>query len=423
MPELGADDLWYRVRPFPARKRFAVTFVDDTDLSTRENTEPVYKMLGELGMRGAKTVWVWRPRRASAFRRGEERAASSSEFGQTLEDADYREFVLGLRDHGFEIALHNVAAGNSYRQEIDAGLERFLELFGTYPRLNAFHARNRENLYAGSGKLDSWLLKFLERIVHRSNYEGHVEGSPYFWGDLAQKHIHFTRLPFHTIKEVNTLKLNPSMPFFDPRRPYVNSWFACADGADRRRFVALLSPGNIARLEHEGGACIVYTHFAKGFAPKVNGHYRVSSDFASTVDLLSRNRSGWYPNPSELLARLRTCKKIRFHQTGHALRISNMGEKALEDLVIEMPKAVCLTFPDQNRGEARRGEAVIGKLEAKETLDVVCEVAADHLWQPVETDEIGRKERMGIEIANYVGLIEDVKFFRGLAWRAREVRD
>ena len=36
-----------------------------------------------------------------------------------------------------------------------------------------------------------------------------------------------------------------------------------------RRFNNLLSAENLARLERERGACVVYTHFAKGFAVNV----------------------------------------------------------------------------------------------------------------------------------------------------------
>ena len=58
----------------------------------------------------------------------------------------------------------------------------------------------------------------------------------YFWGDLAQEKITYMRVPFHTLRAVNTLRVNPSMPFRDPRRPYVNYWFANSDGSDVAAF-------------------------------------------------------------------------------------------------------------------------------------------------------------------------------------------
>jgi hypothetical protein len=53
---------------YPEGKRFALTFVDDTDYSTRENIEPVYDFLGRCGFWGTKTVWASRARRSSSFR-------------------------------------------------------------------------------------------------------------------------------------------------------------------------------------------------------------------------------------------------------------------------------------------------------------------------------------------------------------------
>ncbi len=55
------------------------------------------------------------------------------------------------------------------------------------------------------------------------------------------------------------------MPYHDPERPYVNARFASSEGADVVAFNRCLSEANQDRLEAEGGACIMYTHFASGF--------------------------------------------------------------------------------------------------------------------------------------------------------------
>ena len=55
------------------------------------------------------------------------------------------------------------------------------------------------------------------------------------------------------------------MPYHDPDRPYVNAWFAASEGADVTAFNRCLSEEHQDRLEAEGGACIMYTHFASGF--------------------------------------------------------------------------------------------------------------------------------------------------------------
>ena len=43
---------------------------------------------------------------------------------------------------------------------------------------------------------------------------GHITGTDYFWGDIAQKHINYVRN--FVYKEINTYKINPSMPYHNP---------------------------------------------------------------------------------------------------------------------------------------------------------------------------------------------------------------
>src|SRR5215510_7336686 len=168
----------FRFSPHPFGKTFAITFVDDTDFSTRENTEPVYALLHQHGFWGTKTVWPLRAKRNSAFRRDLERNVPQVGMGATLEDRDYLEFIQRLRQAGFEIALHGIAAGNSTREEIIAGLAYFHQVLEDVPRINAFHQTNLENVYCGADKLDTVLFRTIERLTDRSEYEGHREGTP-----------------------------------------------------------------------------------------------------------------------------------------------------------------------------------------------------------------------------------------------------
>src|SRR5712692_10037978 len=103
---------------FPGSARFAFTIIDDTDVATVENVGPVYKFLEAVGIRATKTVWP------VACPEGSEYYSRS----QTLEDADYREFVLDLQRRGFEIASHGATMESSARQRVVQALERFREL-------------------------------------------------------------------------------------------------------------------------------------------------------------------------------------------------------------------------------------------------------------------------------------------------------
>ena len=58
----------------------------------------------------------------------------------------------------------------------------------------------------------------------QGKFRGHVEGDPYFWGDLCQARIKYYRN--FIFRNINTLKCCPFMPYHDPQKPFVNYWFA-----------------------------------------------------------------------------------------------------------------------------------------------------------------------------------------------------
>ena len=276
---------------FPGGKRFAFSILDDTDVATMENVGPVYRLLDELKMRTTKTVWPL------ACPEGSRDFASS----QTLEDPEYLDFVRGLRGRGFEITWHGATMEASERERTARGLERFRELMGEYPRIHANHAYNRENLYWGPDRVDQPLLKaVIQRALPTPEgyYAGHHEASPYWWGDLAQRHVEYARNL--TFDEVNLARINPSMPYRDPARPLVRWWFSCSDAEDRDEFAELLRPDRQERLEREGGWCIVATHLGKGFTR--DGE--VDRLVRRRLEMLAA-RGGWFAPVGEILDFLR----------------------------------------------------------------------------------------------------------------------
>lgn len=280
---------------YPDGKRFAFTVMDDTDVATVHNVAPVYVLLEQLGMRATKTVWTM------ACPEGSKNFSSS----QTLDDPEYRNFVVELRRKGFEIAFHGATMESSTRGRTAAGLERFRAVFGAYPRVHANHAFNRENLYWGVERVDHPLLKLLLRKLSGAapaEYQGHVEGSPYWWGDLCARHVQYVRNL--TFGDINLLRVNPSMPYRDPSRPLVPWWFSASDAEDVEAFERLISPAHQERLEREGGVCIVATHFGKGFVR--NG--RVAGAFRDRLEMLAQ-RPGWFPTVGELLDWMRVHRR------------------------------------------------------------------------------------------------------------------
>lgn len=272
---------------FPGGKRFAFTIVDDTDVATVENVKPIYDLLEQLGMRTTKTVWP-----VSA-------PEGSKNFGtsQTLEDQDYLAFVLTLQRAGFEITWHAATMESSRRDRTLHALERFHDLIGAYPRIHVNHASNRDSLYWGSARVDQPLVRRLYDTLaeHPAHYfEGHVEHSPYWWGDACARHVTYARNL--TFVDINTGAINPSMPYADPARPLVPLWFSSSDADDVDEFNELLHPDHQERLEREGGFCIVATHLGKRFVE--NG--AVHPVTRARLEALAR-RPGWFPTTGELL--------------------------------------------------------------------------------------------------------------------------
>jgi hypothetical protein len=253
---------------WPEGKRFAFTIFDDPDYDTTENVSAIYSFLGDLGLRTTKAVWPVKGHGTPKIG------------GATCQDQQYLQWMLKLKEQGFEIALHNVTHHTSTREETARGIESFHRMFGHYPHSMANHSGCAENIYWESARvsgLQRLLYDTLTLKLNGRNHEsqGHIESSPLFWGDLCKEKIRYVRN--FVLGDINTLKACPTMPYHDPARPYVNYWFASSEGATLDAFNAMLSENNQERLAREGGACIMYTHFAKGFVAKgtINKRFRV----------------------------------------------------------------------------------------------------------------------------------------------------
>lgn len=262
---------------WPDGKEFAFTIFDDPDLDTVENVAAIYPFLSDLGLRTTKAVWPIRGNGTPMIG------------GATCEDEKYLQWILNLKEQGFEIALHNVTYHTSTREVTARGIETFYQLFGHYPHSMANHSGCNEGIYWANSRL-SGLQKAIYDALHLSRknvHQGHVETSPLFWGDLCRKKIKYVRN--FSYGDINTLKACPVMPYRDPARPYVNYWFAASEGPRISSFNAIMSEKNQERLASEGGACIVYAHLASGFLE--DG--RINKRFKVLMERLSRT-NGWF---------------------------------------------------------------------------------------------------------------------------------
>lgn len=277
---------------WPNEKEFAFTIFDDTDNGTIENTKPVYDLLKELNLRTTKSVWVLPGR--GRFK------------GQTLSDPVYLEWIKGLQEQGFEIALHNIGDGAFSRDEIIAGLEMFKTLIGHQPRIHTNHSGNPDNIYWLKDRFD-WPYNVLYAIYCKLKKRPHTSSlgsepdSPYFWGDICKTNIDYMRN--YTCRNLNTLRFNPSMPYLDStKEAYANRWFSSSDGHTVEEFCDLLRPESLERLRAERGACIMYTHFASGF---VDAQGKLLPLFRERMEHLA-SLNGYFEPTSTILDHLKS---------------------------------------------------------------------------------------------------------------------
>ena len=263
---------------FPKTKKFAFSIVDDTDHATVERIKPIYDLLLNLNIKITKSVWSF----------PSDDKNNKYYDSQTLMDDEYLEYIKWLHKNGFEIAFHGASMASSGRDKIIEALNNFKNNLGFYPTLYINHSMNRENIYWGHERLNNPFFRWIMKIKHKSSrFEGHVDNSPYFWGDICQKHIKYVRN--FVFNDQNIFKINPSIPYHDEKRPFVNYWFSSSDGGSVDSFNELLKIENQERLEKEHGICIVYTHFGNKFVQ--NG--KINPDTSYLLTELSK-RNGWF---------------------------------------------------------------------------------------------------------------------------------
>jgi hypothetical protein len=290
---MGPDSTSNTTPTWPDGHRFAFSIFDDPDGQSLETTRLVYSFLADLGFRTTVGVWPLDIRRAT------------NSGGETCANPDYLGFLQELQARGFEIGFHNAAPYSTTRTETIEALDLFEQYFGHAPWSMANHY-NEDAIYWGPARLSGWRRSIYNLITlgrTRNRFFGQVEGHPSFWGDVCRNRIRYCRNFVYA--DINTLQANPWMPYSDPQRPYVRYWYSASEGHKAPAFLKTLADANQDRLEAEGGACIMYTHFGHGY---VRGG-RLTPEFRRTMERLA-HKNGWFVPISELLDFLASTKGV-----------------------------------------------------------------------------------------------------------------
>src|SRR5579871_2414031 len=203
--------------------------------------------------------------------------------GCGLPEVDWRS-----QQRGFEIGWHGASPITSTREETKAGRSAF----ASFSAIRPFPLRSITTVSKIS--IGAWAAERAGPPVavstiaprHRSLFAGDIPGDPRYWSDLFRQHVKYVRN--FVFSNINTLAMCPFMPNHDPARPDVNYWCA-SEGANVESFNKTISEANQDRLEAEGGACIMYTHFAYRFVE--NG--ALYPGFRSLMERISK-KNGWF---------------------------------------------------------------------------------------------------------------------------------
>jgi len=269
---------------WPNNRRFAFTIFDDPDGQSYETTRLVYSFLTELGFRTTIGVWPLDLRH------------ETNSGGETCANPEYRAFLQELQHKGFEIGFHLAAPFDCTRAETVEALDLFTQYFGHDPSAMANHY-NADAIYWGPARLSGWRKAVYNAATlgrTRKRHFGQVQGHPNFWGDVCCDRIRYCRNFVYA--DVNTLRMNPWMPYADPERPFVRYWYSSSEGHQAPTFLDTLQDANQDRLEAEGGGCIMYTHFGHGYVR--DG--KLTPEFRRTMERLAR-KDGWFVPVSTLL--------------------------------------------------------------------------------------------------------------------------
>jgi len=307
--------------PYPYKAGFCVT--DDTDAATFGQVKAVYDFLLAKRFPTTKTVWAFKP----IYRCGIPPVPDSALRGITLEDRKYLDYCEALHDNGFEICLHGASAGNNTREYTLKALDLLERRFG---RCDTFicHAKNADNIYWEEKATSLPVLRRLLKWYSRYECSGESEFSPFFWGDLCKERINQVRL-FRT-RSIDTLKSNPSMPYFDPRKPYVNGWFT----ATKRRIIDCATPQAREVLKRNYGLTVLYQYLFRYADPRT---LSLDPRFTQAVCDIAGDAEILVDPVSHIMQRLRLIQGLFLAYDQDRFWLINLSQEDVTNVQIAIP--------------------------------------------------------------------------------------
>lgn len=341
--------------PFDAG--FCIT--DDTDDATLIQTKAVYDFLVQHKFVTTKTVWPYSPSEPC----GIPATPQSTLRGITLENLEYLNYCKMLSSQGYEICLHGASAGNNIRKST---VEAFNFLNTHFGDSDTFicHSKNAENLY-WENKVTS-LFPFKQMLEHYSKHttSGEITESPYFWGDICQSRVKQIRL--YRTREINTLKVNPSMPYYDKNKPYVNYWFS----ATKRRIADCATDYAIESLKKENGLIVLYQYLHR-YADFRTG--LLNNRFVAAIERLSSEHYLQIATTSKHMDRLRRIRNVVIFKYRNLYWFINSDDSKIKNLQFKLSSNTNLEIDSKNIRQIG-SRIVIVEIESKTSLHFQCDL-------------------------------------------------
>jgi hypothetical protein len=331
----------WRLSPYPAGKSFAFTLIHDADSGYSQRLAPVMDALDALGFKITVTVfpfWAeWALGDPEALWR-EWRSIDPYWAPVTvpLEDADERQFYLGLRDRGHEIALHTPSETSSVRADVERAFDYFEGIFGAPARMYVEHSpENNLDAQSRSGS-DKTSEYFNTDLLNRAGC----------WVWVCDEETDFPR---SRARQLDVLS-DATGPF-SPRayqkygisRGFIRSRILPSNGDG---FVAAFTPDAIAALERDGGTALAYAHLAIGWLdPKTR---RLRTDIERVLKAIAA-RHPWSVPGSDMLDRLAAIRRTEVRVESGSVVVWNHGDQLLSDVWMHAPLRKILTDGDGRR--------------------------------------------------------------------------
>jgi len=304
--------------PHPFEAGFCLC--DDSDAGETESVRAAYDCLKTHGLVATRASWVFLPEEPC----GIPSAPPSILRGVTLADKEFLRLCLELRDAGFEFCLHGASAGNNRRERTQEGFDFMERHFGPQDTFIC-HAKNADNIYWEEWTAPEPLSRALTSWYSRNRCSGEVPGSRYFWGDVCRGRVKQIRM-FRT-RNTNTLAANPSMPYFEPRKPYVRGWFS----ATKRSLRDCTSEVALDRLRRQNGLTVLYQYLHRYALPHGGG---VQPAFAESIERLAGTTGIAVMTVAAAMDRLRRMQSVFAVSLGNRAWLANVGGEAVDDVQV-----------------------------------------------------------------------------------------